>query len=140
MTTTYVDTLEMVTEHVSDWGVKIVNKVLDVLMPDGRPYGFKQDSVEEQLATYMQLRGNTEAWMEYILEKAQDIEKRLADAALPPDEIAAVHPWDIAQKLAIEYSVRMETELAKHVNSKADSGRTTEPGVVVGSGSESSQY
>lgn len=112
---TYVDQLERVTDEVSDWAVGIIQRVYETLAPDNRGWDEVLQSEEDQLNDYIMLRGNPEAWGQYLYELAEDISTKLMDAGLPSDDIASVHPWDLAQKFALDYSVRMEKLLDKKV-------------------------
>lgn len=106
--------LEDAVEIVSDWAVGVVQEVTKVLSPDGRPFGYTEQSDQEQITEYLMLKGDPEAWATRIGEVAGDITKKLTDAQVSPDEIASVHPMDIAQKYLISYSADMETMMEKN--------------------------
>lgn len=108
---TYVDQLERVADEVSDWATAVIFRVYETLAPDNRGWDETIQSEEDQINDYVMLRGNPEAWGQYLFELAEDISTKLMDAGLPSDDIASVHPWDLAQKFALDYSVRMETLL-----------------------------
>lgn len=110
---TYLQELEDVVEEVSDWASSLVNEVTTALMPDGRPFQMPEASIDEQLSDYVQLRGNPQAWIEWIGTQAGTITTKLQDAGISSDDIASVHPFDIAAKFAIHYSAEMETQLRK---------------------------
>lgn len=113
---TYIDQLERVADEVSDWATAMILRIYETLAPDNRGWDETLQSEEDQINDYIMLRENPEAWGQYIFELAQDIQTKLADAGLPSDDIASVHPWDLAQKFALDYSFRMETLLAKKVH------------------------
>lgn len=110
---TYIDTLEMVIETVSDYAVSAIVDVTAALAPDGRGFGQELQSEEAQIEDYMKLRGDALAWGDFIFSTAQQIEQKLAESAVSPDLIASVHPFDIAQKYAIQYSADMERKLTR---------------------------
>lgn len=109
---TYIDQLERIVDIVSDWAVQTVIDVTQSISPDGRGLFMVPQSDEEMLQDYLVLRGQPMAWGTYIMDAAQSIEQKLLDSGLPQDEIANVHPFDIAQKYAIMYSAEMEEKLS----------------------------
>lgn len=110
---TFIDLLESVIDIVSDAAVKQIESVTTALAPDGRGFGLTFQTDDEMIADYMQLRGNPQAWGDYIFSAVQQIEQKLSESALDPQAIASVHPFDIAQKAAIQYSAEMEGKLKK---------------------------
>lgn len=134
----YITDLERVCEIVSDWYVDSVLKVSAVLMPDGRPFDYVDDP-QARMRDYLALRGDPAAWSQYLLTEAESITQKLQDSGLPEDQILSVHPYDLAQKFAVEFSAHMEGELTKHANTINGSvaGRSSEI-VPQGSGAQSS--
>lgn len=116
--------LEEAVDVVSDWAVKVILEVTNVLSPDGRPFGYVEQTDEEQLNDYFLLRGNSQAWAEKIGGIAGDITKKLTDSQVPEDDILSIHPMDIAQKWAINYSTEMEAKLEKNSGNVSPIGRT----------------
>ena len=116
MSDSYIDKLEQAEIMVADWAVKVISRIRDILTPNGRPYGYTEQTMDERLIEYISLRGNPEAWGEYILANAQAIGKKLIDNGLDQETMLSVHPWDIAAKYAAEYSIEMETELRKRAS------------------------
>lgn len=114
MSRTFIDQLDDVVEVVSDFGVQIVTRALDLLAPDGRPFGYEPGTPEMQIQEYMPLRGNAEAWGQWIMDNAQVIVEKMQENSLSPSDIESIHPYDIAQKAAIGYSVRMEALIKTH--------------------------
>lgn len=108
-----VDSIDEIVETVSDWAVDIIKDALTALNPSGRPYGFVDQPIEEQLNDYILIKSNDQAWLAFIQNKSQEIIQRLTEAGLPEDELAAIHPFDIASRYAIAYSAYMEDELRK---------------------------
>lgn len=114
-----IDRLEQAQKMVADWAVTAIQRIVDILTPDGRPYGYTEQTMDKQLVDYIALRGNEQAWGQYILDSAQNIAKKLVDSGLDQETMLSVHPWDIAAKYAAQYSIEMETELrrrARHGN------------------------
>lgn len=108
-----ISDMERAAEIVSDWAVETILSVYKIIAPDGRPWDTKEQTMDERLNDYMKLRGNQQAWDAYKLDSAQSISQKLMDSSLPDADILGVHPFDIASKLALEYSVEMEDELRK---------------------------
>lgn len=108
-----VEELEGVIEGVSNWAVDIIQKAVEALNPSGKPFQFEEQPIEKQIEDYILIRGNPEAWLSFIQSRSDEMVKRLEEAGVPPNEIASVHPFDIASKYAIAYSVFMEDELRK---------------------------
>ena len=113
MADSYIDKLELAEHMVADWAVEAVNRIYKILTPDGRPYGYTEQDMDGRLVDYMALRGNEQAWGQYILDSAQNIAQKLIDSGLDQATMLSVHPWDIAAKYAAEYSIEMEDELRR---------------------------
>lgn len=125
-TNTFVDMLEEAVEEISDWGVKYVEEILDVLSPDGRAFGMEKLSEEDQLKLYAQeLEGNEQAWADWINTRVEKIQELLAKSGLDENAILSVHPYDIVQRAAIVYSDKMRRRLKAEQDQQAlkDEGR-----------------
>ena len=109
----FISEIETVVEEVADWGADLVERAVNALAPDGRPFGYVELDDQEQILAYMDMRGNPEAWAKYIGDLAGQLMMKLQEAAVPPDEIKAIHPIDIAIKFAIQYSYDMEALIAR---------------------------
>lgn len=109
----YISELEILEEKVSDWAVDLIMDIYNLLCPDGRPYNWVEQDMDEQLNEYQLVRGDPQAWAKKILDDATAISQKLLDSGLRDDQIVSVHPFDIAQKFALEYSINMEKEIAK---------------------------
>lgn len=109
----FIAQMEDVAEIVSDWVVDSVFHVFEVLCPDGRPWGWVEEPLEDQILDYMYLRGDPQAWAAKILEDAEAIQAKLMESGLPPAEITSIHPYDLAIKFALDYSRTMEEAIAK---------------------------
>lgn len=105
---------EEIVDEVARWAVAYVNQVVDALAPDGRPFGLEPKSEEQQLLDYINnYRGNPDAWANRIRTTATQIQQMLLQKGVTPDKIPSVHPFDIAEDMAMDYSIRMENLLAK---------------------------
>lgn len=105
--------LEETVDVVADWAYLTIQKIVEVLSPDGRPFGYTELTDEEQLNEYYVYRGDAELWQSKLAETVDDIVKRLSESQLTPEQISSVHPMDIAQKYLIDYSAEMEILLEK---------------------------
>lgn len=108
-----IEDWEEVIETVANWGVEAIQDVVKALSPNGRPFMFEEQTEEEQLREYFSIQGNPEAWSIWIGDHAGEIISKLQESGLSPDQIASVHPVDIATKYAIQYSAEMEDILMK---------------------------
>ncbi len=108
-----VPAAEMVIEHVAERAAATIDKVMESIAPDGRPFGMRKMSEREQLRHYMEegLHDNPDAALNWIRTRVVELQKKIAN--LPPEIAQAVHPYDIVQRFAMVYSSRMETLLAE---------------------------
>ena len=102
---------EKLVDTISDWAVGEIQDITHKLSPDGRPFGVPDLSPDDQLALYMKLRGNPEAWLKYIIGKVTDLINSLE--GMPPDELIQVAPYDIVATRVIAWSADMEALIAK---------------------------
>lgn len=103
-----VKDIDEVIEIIAQESVDTILEVVDILIPDGKPYGYVDGN---EMEVYLKLRGNPEAWTKWIAEQAAEIVNKLSQSGLDPDQINSVHPMDIAQKFALSFSVTMEEEI-----------------------------
>lgn len=114
MADTFIDSAEHIVDEVAEWGIEFVEKVVDSLAPDGRAYGMEKRSQKELVREYNEsLRGNPDAWRQWIEERATRIVTLLQEQQVPEEEIVSVHPYSIAEKYAVAYSAQMERRLRK---------------------------
>lgn len=111
---TYIDSLEEVADIVSEWAANIVDATIDSLAPDGRPFGMQELTETEQIAQYMNLRGNSDAWSTWITDRVKSITDRLTSQGIDEQQISEVQPFDIVESFAIDYSARMEKLIGKN--------------------------
>lgn len=128
--TTWVDfTEEMIAEVVSELADD-VELVMEVLSPDGRPYGQKEMDDEAKVAKYVQdYRGQPEAWANLARTQVQQAQQQLQQMGLPPDKIMAAHLHNEVLARAFAYSFEME-QLIKKQEESATSGSAFETGVT----------
>ena len=108
---TFIEDMEALVDIVSDWGVDVVLDSVAQLTKDGRPFGAELRSSEIQMEDYMKLRGNPEAFAKHIDSKARDLITQLTEEGIAEEDIASIHPYDIAIKFAIDWSYDMEKKL-----------------------------
>lgn len=116
MTTSFVARAEGLAHDVAVEAARTVNQIVDMLMPDGRPFGQEKMSLEAQVADYIETgwRDDPMVASKWMTEKATIvIPDMLKKFGLTPQQIAAVHPWDIAISAAIAKSAKMEKEILK---------------------------
>lgn len=111
MSKTYIDTLEEVAEEVSQWAIELIENVIKVIAPDGRPFDSIPKSPEEELNDYLKIRGNEQGWQEWLNLQELQIVQQLTTAQVPQEEIALIQPTLIALSHARRYSARMEKML-----------------------------
>lgn len=111
---TFISHAEEIVDDVAQWGVDYVNRVIEVLAPDGRPFGMERRSRRDQVRDYVQnVRGKEDVWRLRVEDTANRIVTLLKEAGVKDDDIASVHPYSIALKLQFQYSSTMERYLAK---------------------------
>ena len=106
--------LEDTIDIVSDWAVEAVQVVLKVISPDGRPFGYEEETDEDQIIQYLQYKSSPESWAERVGELTGELMQKLRDNGLSEDQIISIHPIDIVQKYLIAYSVEMEEKMEKN--------------------------
>ncbi len=108
MPSSFIDEIEVIVEEVSTWGAEYVSTIIEALAPDGRPFGMEELTEEEQVDDYLQIRSSTEAWTKWVNDRTLNIIQRLTIAGVSDEQIFTVKPFDIAEQMALAYSVRME--------------------------------
>lgn len=109
---TFVDDIEMVVDEVSTWAADIIQDIVSILSPDGRPFDMPKRTPEEQLLEYLPIRENPDAAFQYIASKSEEIIQNLSQGGVPPQLISSVHPFDIACSVVLAWSAGMETLIA----------------------------
>lgn len=110
--TTFIDEVEILVDILTEWSEDYIDQLLEGLAPDGRPFGTHAQTKEEQLEEYQTIKGSPDRWWQYVDGMAKALMEKLQANGLSPDQIAAVHPYDIAFKRAIAYSVEMEDAIS----------------------------
>ena len=108
MTNTFIDDLEEIVDATAIWASEQIDMVVEVLAPDGRPFGTQPLTNDAKILQYMQLRNNPTAWKSWIGDRALTIVQELSEAGVKPEDIEAIAPLDIAVAFATDYSVSME--------------------------------
>ena len=109
------DEAEAALDDVVTQAVANVEYLMEVLMPDGRAFGVEPKPIEEQLNEYKSGGFQTDimACENKIRGLVGQITNTLAAFGVPPEEMAAVMPYDIAQTAALQWSAKMEQLLAE---------------------------
>lgn len=104
------DEAEAALDDVVTKAVSYVDYLMEVLMPDGRPFGMNPKPVEQQLQDYIQggYRDNPEACKMKIRELVGQVSQMLQAFGVPPEQAAQVLPYDIAESAALQWSAQME--------------------------------
>lgn len=104
---TFVGTTEAEIEEVAEWADKLINEIVNLLAPDNRPFGVEERSEQEQIDNYLQVRGNSIAWLQWMANKEFEIMQLLA-TQLPPEALQALNTRQLALNYALDWSIRME--------------------------------
>lgn len=112
----FVEEMEEMIEIVSDWCVEVVEDVVEALTEGGRPFDTVSLSKEDKMEEYSAYRGNPQKWIDWITQRATTIIEKLSENGVDQPGIESVHPWDIAIKLALQYSIELESESLGQVN------------------------
>lgn len=106
---TAIDDFEWTGREVAKWAAEYVTGVVTALAPDGRAFGQVKLNEDEEMQLYVRnLRGNPDAWRDWIDERVQKVKEMLQTSGLSPEDTAKAHPYDIVQAFALNYSKRME--------------------------------
>jgi hypothetical protein len=112
------DEVDEIVEEVAQWAVDSIEHALDQILGSGRPIGSPKKSEREQVVEYMKIKGNPDAWRQWMAETDADLRDRMGVVfeamQVPPEFIAAIHPFDIVVREAVAYSRRMERLLAEY--------------------------
>lgn len=92
-----------------------VEFLLEILMPDGRPFGMEVATEEEQIQQYLDegLHDNEDACLNWIRTRVLQLVQLMTAFGLTPEEQAFVRPYDIVESAAIHWSAKMERLIAK---------------------------
>lgn len=96
--------------------VRDIKWLLDILMPNGLPYGKEKETERAQVEQYLKdgWQSDPEFVKQWIRNKTSEIQKTLSGFGVPPDKIAAAHPYNIAEYAAIAHSYKMERLIGKY--------------------------
>ena len=107
----FVRDLEEIIEIVSDWGLDIINTVVDKLTEGGPPFDTIELTPAEQMEEYMKFRGNPQAWLQELNKRAEALTQKLSESGLDQSTIESIHPYNAAFLLLASHSYEMETKL-----------------------------
>ena len=111
---TPLERVEELVEILSDRAVETIERTIEHITTEGRPFGAITKSLEIQHEDYMKVRGNPEAYARYIDSKARDLINQLMEDGIAEEDIASIHPYDIAIRFAIDWSYQMEKAMREH--------------------------
>ena len=104
------DIVEEVLDDVVAQAMSDMDWLLDVLMPDGRPFGMEIKSEEDQLQEYIAegYHDNIDACKNWIRMRIVALNQMLAEFGVAPELVASIHPYDIVEAAALVWSSKME--------------------------------
>jgi len=125
---TFIDFTEAMVEDVAQGLSDTIDMIVDILAPDG--IGWQQEPMTdaERIDDYVKnYRGNVAAWENKIRTTVSAISQQLQ--GLPPGVLAQVHPYDIAERLALYYSAQMEGMISEQgvLGKKAQDNESLRP-------------
>lgn len=126
MAKTFIDTLEEVTEEVAQWASQTINQVTEIISPDGRPYMSRLLSEEEQVEQYLNLRGDPQAWSQWLGERELEIIQELLQGGMNEAEISLVSPQQLAASIALQYSASMEKLINRRLSQPIEDEKYTQ--------------
>lgn len=111
------DETEALLDDVSQKVADEMEAILEVLMPDGRPFGMVQKSLDEQVNDYVSqgYHDNVAACENKIRMTALQIIQMLSQYGVPPEQIATLRPYAIAEAAILEWSAKMERLLKERI-------------------------
>lgn len=111
------DETEALLDDVAEKVAEEMEAILEVLMPDGRPFGMVQKSLDEQVNDYVAqgFHDSVPACENKIRMTALQIIQMLAQYGVPPEQIATLRPYAIAEAATLEWSARMERLLNERI-------------------------
>lgn len=112
---TSVDVMEQLVEDTGKWGADYVKNMIELLAPDGRPFGTEKKSEDEMLEEYRTIRNDVEAWKLWIGNKASIITNMLSGSGVNPEYLTVINPMKIASQFALDYSIKMEALLEERM-------------------------
>ena len=113
MPSSFVSDAEQVADEIADWVSAVVDDIVQYLSPGGRPFGEQKLTPAMELEQYLEMRGDPDAWVQFIDMHAQHIIQRISGEGVNPEIVVSLHPYDIAVNYAINYSAKMEAMYRK---------------------------
>ena len=104
------DIVEEVLDDVVAQAMSDMDWLLDVLMPDGRPFGMEIKTEEDQLQEYLAegYHDNVDACANWIRMRVVALNQMLMEFGVAPELVASIHPYDIVEAAALVWSSKME--------------------------------
>jgi len=92
----------------------LVELIAEAISPNGERWGMEKKTEHEMMADYMEnLRGNQDAWLNWIRQRVQGIQESLT--GIDQKLALSVHPYNIAEAHAFAYSAKMERLWKKEI-------------------------
>ena len=112
-------TIEQVTKEVVQSVADDLEMILEDFMPDGVAFGEEAMSQQRQLEEYLAagLHDNPEAAANWMRERVAILTQKLQEWGVPPELIPSIHPYNIVEVAALQYSAKMERMLRERVAS-----------------------
>ena len=111
---TPLERIEELVEILSDRAVEVIERTVEHITIEGRPFGAVTKSLEIQHEDYMKVRGNREAYIKHIDSKARALIDQLMEDGIAEEDIVSIHPYNIAVRFTIDWSYQMENEIKDH--------------------------
>lgn len=98
---------------------ELVDLIAEAISPNGARWGMEKKSEHDQLYDYLEnLRGNPDAWLNWIRTRVQAIQESLS--GVDPKLAMSAHPYSIAEAHAYAYSAKMERLWKKEVEAATE--------------------
>ena len=104
----YIDEAEKITEEVASKLIEIINLTADTIAPDGRGFLQAEKTDQEQLAEYLEIRGDVNKWREWINNTESAIVQELLMKGVPQEYIGSIKPRVLAGQYGTSWSAKME--------------------------------
>lgn len=109
-----IDNWEALVEELVPELVELVELMVEAISPNGARWGLEKKTEHEQMMDYMEnLRGNVDAWLNWIRTRVLAIQDALK--GIDPQMALKAHPFHVAEAHAYAYSIKMENLWKKEV-------------------------
>jgi len=106
----------------------LVELIAEAISPNGERWGMEKKTEHEMMMDYMEnLRGNQDAWLNWIRQRVQGIQESLT--GIDQKLALSVHPYNIAEAHAFAYSAKMERLWKKEIEAAVKAAPRESPAV-----------